>query len=267
MATQPIQLFISHSSQDCELGERLADLVRSALNLPPSAIRCTSVDGYQLPGGADTNEQLKREVHDSVAFIGIVSSDSVRSIYVLFELGARWGAGKHLIPLLAPGTPASALGGPLAGLNALRCDSRAQLHQLLEELASKLGVPLQSGAVFEKHLGLVAATRAPKPQGEPPNTSIAVTSSGKGLLEAHVRVLELLAEAGDEGLSTSSRKYGNVFCLPDSASAVYPYVRGGRAVCRDRARMSSPSLGTSETSWRAARENIRCRTSKWFGRS
>jgi hypothetical protein len=119
-------LFISHSSDDHDVAVALIGLIRSALNLPADVIRCTSVDGYRLPGGADTNAQLKQEVHDAEAF--------------LFELGARWGAGRHLLPLLTPGTPTSTLSGPLAGLNALACDSRGQLQQLVIDLGGLLGI-------------------------------------------------------------------------------------------------------------------------------
>lgn len=139
MATS-IRLFISHSSEDHDVAVGLIGLLRSALNLPAEAIRCTSVDGYRLPGGADTNAQLRQEVHDADAFVGIVSEASVQSSYVLFELGARWGAGRHLLPLLAPGTPASVLAAPLNGLNALSCDSRAQLQQLVIDVGTVLGI-------------------------------------------------------------------------------------------------------------------------------
>lgn len=168
-----IRLFISHSADDSQLVERLVELIRAAMNLPASAIRCSSVDGYRLPGGADTDEQLRHEVHDSEAFIGIVSPASVRSMYVLFELGARWGAGKPLVPILAPGAGVSTLGGPLAGLNALCGDNRAQLHQLLQELGSTLSLSIQSPAVFEKYLNAVAASSGSahlKPDAEPAMT-------------------------------------------------------------------------------------------------
>jgi len=167
-----IQLFISHASDDIELARNVVILVSTALNLAASTIRCTSVDGYRLPAGANTNEQLRQEVHDSVAFIGIVSQASIRSTYVLFELGARWGAGKNLIPLLAHGVSTTSLGGPLSGLNALRADSSAQVHQLVDDLARQLSVRPQSAAVFDRALQAVvgnsaaSSSTAPIPQAD-----------------------------------------------------------------------------------------------------
>ena len=57
-------------------------------------IRCTSLDGFRLAGGANTVTELKREVRDAKAFIGVISPASLDSIFVAFELGARWGFGK-----------------------------------------------------------------------------------------------------------------------------------------------------------------------------
>jgi hypothetical protein len=144
-----IRIFISHSSQDHELVRLLLDLLRSALRLPSGQVRCTSIDGYRLPGGANTHEQLRAEVHDADAFIGVISAHSIKSLYVAFELGARWGAGKPLIPLLAPGVDVSLLGGPLAGLNALRSDSRAQLQQLVGDIAQLLHLSPEPPQVYE----------------------------------------------------------------------------------------------------------------------
>ncbi|MGE3469905.1 MAG: toll/interleukin-1 receptor domain-containing protein [Vicinamibacterales bacterium] len=169
----PIRLFISHSSSDVELATALIDLFRAALNLPPAAIRCTSVDGYRLPAGAKTEDQLRLEVHESEAFVGIVSNGSVRSLYVLFELGARWGAGRSLIPLLAPGVGYDVLGGPLAGFNALRTDSPAQLHQLVADLGNQLGLGPNNPASYQAQLERVLAIPVP--------TAHVVTESLPGL--------------------------------------------------------------------------------------
>jgi hypothetical protein len=172
MATS-IRLFISHSSADVQLASLLIELLRAALNLPSLAIRCTSVDGYRLKGGADTNEQLRLEVHESETFIGIVSTRSLRSLYVLFELGARWGAKRSLVPLLAAGTPPEVLGGPLTGLNALRADNRSQLHQLVSELGVDLGITPEPPAVYQKQIDAILAIQppAPEPTGSPSSQS------------------------------------------------------------------------------------------------
>jgi hypothetical protein len=157
MISSPIRLFISHSAADRDLVERLVELLRSALGLPASQIRCTSVDGYRLPAGADTAEQLRLEVHEATAFVGVISASSLRSLYVAFELGARWGAKRPLFPLLAPGTEPSILEGPLASLNALSSASRAQLHQLISDLSAVLRVKSEEPAVYQRHVEAVLA--------------------------------------------------------------------------------------------------------------
>lgn len=145
----PIDIFISHSSRDISFVEKLIDLLRNALNLSSPKIRCTSVDGYKLPIGADTDEQLRREVHDAKLLIGLITKSSMQSAYVLFELGARWGTGQPMFPLLAYRTDSDILDGPLKGINYLCCDNSAQLHQLIEEIASQLNVHVEKAASFQ----------------------------------------------------------------------------------------------------------------------
>lgn len=156
-----LKLFVSHSSKDVDLVVLLVNLIRSGLNLSANDIRCTSVDGYRLPGGANTMDQIRCEVHDAEAFIGVISTASLDSMYVAFELGARWGAHKHLLPILASGTDPSILAGPLAGMNALRCDSAAQLHQLIADLAKQLGVNAEPAAVLQAQIDQILSFEPP----------------------------------------------------------------------------------------------------------
>jgi hypothetical protein len=152
-----IRLFISHSSKDQELVEKLTELLKNALPLSSSEIRCTTVDGYRLSGGANTNEQIKREVCDAKAFVGLISFAAKDSMYVLFELGARWGSDKHLLPLLAPGVSPDILKGPLSDLNALSCGNSSQLHQLVKDLAAILEIEPEPPQAYQRYIeGILA---------------------------------------------------------------------------------------------------------------
>ena len=123
-----LDVFISHSAKDSDIAEALIALLRASLNLPAERIRCTSVDGYRLPAGVETDEQLKREVRGATCFIALLTPYSLHSAYVLFEMGARWGAKLHLLPFLARGSSTRDLSSPLSGLNALSSASTSQIH-------------------------------------------------------------------------------------------------------------------------------------------
>lgn len=174
MPESNLKLFISHSSKDLVLVEALLKLLRASLNLSAREIRCTSVDGYRLPAGANTNEQLKEEVYSSQTFIGVISNKSIKSMYVVFELGARWGANKPLIPLIAQGTNTSALGGPLTGINALSASSREQLHQLVENIAGQLSITPEPVASYSQIIEEIIAIQSEEEAFE----SIATQTNG-----------------------------------------------------------------------------------------
>src|SRR6266496_2330360 len=50
-----------------------------------------------------------------------------------------------------------ALAGPMAGLNALSCESPAQLHQLVQEVGAVLGVVPASPAVYQAKVDAIAS--------------------------------------------------------------------------------------------------------------
>jgi hypothetical protein len=79
--------------------------------------------------------------------IGILSVKSLGSLYVAFELGARWGAEKPLIPLMAPGFQPDDIKGPLGGKNALAAGSAGQLHDLVVEVGKQLEITFVSAMV------------------------------------------------------------------------------------------------------------------------
>ena len=147
-----IDIFISHSSRDSDLAEALIELLRAAFEIPHEKIRCTSVDGYRLSSGASTDEEIRREVHQCSCFIALLTPSSVQSAYVLFELGARWGARLRCLPLLAKGLRAESLGKPLSSLNSLSCSTTGQIHQFLADVGKAVGRNLYSAAAYDKYV-------------------------------------------------------------------------------------------------------------------
>lgn len=143
-------IFISHSSKDAKIAEALITLLRGALNIPARRIRCTSVEGYRLPVGVSTDDQLRLELRESKLFIALLTPTSLRSQYVLFELGARWGASLPMVPLLAAGAKPDILPDPLRRLNVLSCSVPTQLHQLVQNIAEVFDVEPESPAVYQK---------------------------------------------------------------------------------------------------------------------
>ena len=147
-STTSMRVFISHSDNDVEVAILLIELLQKALNLRSDNIRCTSVDGYRMPGGVSIDGMLRAEVHDAELLIGLITPDSLRSAYVSFELGARWGADKPMIPLLASGASPEDLEGPLSGINALDSRVDGQVYQLLEDVAKYLKLNLDKTSSY-----------------------------------------------------------------------------------------------------------------------
>ncbi len=188
-----IKLFISHSSKDQELAEKLTELAKNALHLSSSEVRCTTVDGYRLSGGAKTNEQLKREIRDSDAFIGLISIAATDSMYVLFELGARWGSDKHLLPLLAPGVSPDILKGPLSDLNALSCGNSSQLHQLVKDLAKILEIQPETPDAYQRYIDGILAI-PPSVDQIPSGGDQAEATSACKLTDVQLQILKAVAD-------------------------------------------------------------------------
>ena len=141
-----MRIFISHSETDTGIATALIDLLETALPLSTGDIRCTSVFGYRLPGGAHIDGTLQSEVTEADLVIAVLTPDALESIYVVFELGARWGSGKPMIPLLASGTKPEDLVDPIRRINALDGHEDDHLSQLVRDAAKYLNVQEREGS-------------------------------------------------------------------------------------------------------------------------
>lgn len=140
-------IFISHSHENTAIAQALLNLLLLAFNISKSQIRCTSVDGFRLHVGANV-DRLKVEIYEARVFIGLITPESIRSVYVLFELGARWGAKRQIMPVLAGGADADILGGPLGNINALSCNEPDQVHQPIDDIAEALKLEKRANYVI-----------------------------------------------------------------------------------------------------------------------
>ena len=169
-----LSIFISHSSKDADLALALIELLKSSLGLVADQIRCSSVDGYRLPVGVNTESQLREEVNAAKIVIGLITPSSLTSAYVVFELGARWGANRFLAPIVA-GVDKGELGAPLGLLNALSAHEEGQLHQLLKDVSEQLGLRLQNTSSYLRNIasvkGLADAITTQAPPSAAPSTS------------------------------------------------------------------------------------------------
>lgn len=156
-----LTLFISHSARDAAIAKALITLFEKSLKISARRIRCTSVDGYRLPVGADTNDVLRTEVFGAKIFIALLTPNSLSSPYVLFELGARWGARRPLFPVLAGGAMPVDLNAPLNALNALSASVPDQVRQLVEDASAALSERLEPISSFSAEVdGVVAAAES-----------------------------------------------------------------------------------------------------------
>lgn len=161
---EAMKIFVSHSSADKLIAEAFVDLLRSALPLTAKDIRCTSVDGYKLPAGTNSDEQLRQEVFESQAFLALLSPSSLQSIYVMFELGARWGTKRYLAPVMVAGVTPSALKAPLSAIHAVSGTSEGDLYQLIETLSERLDVKPEKPAAYVKALKAFVTASNPNVQ-------------------------------------------------------------------------------------------------------
>ncbi len=153
-------LFISHAHKDSDLAARLVDVLQLAFAMPQTEIRCTSLAGHKLRGGMSVSEQIREGVLEAAAVLGIITPNSVESSYVLFELGAAWGAEVRTFPLLAHGSSPEDLPGPLAERHPMALDEHGEVEQLLTELEDILPIERAPANVSAKVEALLKTSSA-----------------------------------------------------------------------------------------------------------
>lgn len=154
------QLFISHAHADQDLALALTRALELGLDVPPDAIRCSSVPGYEIPPGSDFTQALRNDIAGARCVVGIWTANSLASQWCLFELGAAWGLAQRSLFLCQD---EQALRDPPAGFRSIQGSRLTDPHQLrlfLLELERLTGWPARNRLAAERELTLLAQTAA-----------------------------------------------------------------------------------------------------------
>jgi hypothetical protein len=178
-----IDIFVSHSKHDRDLAKAVVELLIEALKIPRTRIRCTSVVGHQLRGGMSIEKKLRQEINASRVFLGLLTPDSLGSVYVMFELGARWGIEKYWYLLKAKGAAVDDLKGPLPAYHVPDASSATDVAQMIEDIGKELAAVPQDFAAFQDKIGTVVKLAARKEQGKPNKSTEGSASLDAGDVE------------------------------------------------------------------------------------
>lgn len=146
-----VKIFFSHSSLDGKLGLAITDLLKAALRLHSDDIRFTSSSLHGLDPGVKVSEELRKEISTVPVFLALLTPNSVQSLYVLFELGARWFQGGLFIPLAA-GQAQQLAKPPLSELHVSNCEDKNSLAAVIETVGRTLSIPPDRPGSYERQL-------------------------------------------------------------------------------------------------------------------
>ena len=126
------RVYISHSREDRDFAIKLRHLLENAgvdsfiseIDISRGMMRWTDI----------TREALEK----SDALIVLVSKSPSKSNWVLFEVGAAWGQGKRIIPLLLPGTDFKDIPQMLQEFQVLPVKSENEAQRAVELITHSL---------------------------------------------------------------------------------------------------------------------------------
>ncbi|MGK7892787.1 MAG: SUMF1/EgtB/PvdO family nonheme iron enzyme [Xenococcus sp. (in: cyanobacteria)] len=138
------RIFISHSHSDEVIADLLIDFLVAAMEISQKDIRCTSDPNHGFKfSPKDINEQLKDDLKNAGALIVIATIDSLKSPWILFEVGSFWTTDKVVAPIVGPGLSFDDLPGPLKGYRSIQIeteDVEFELNELINQLTDKLSL-------------------------------------------------------------------------------------------------------------------------------
>lgn len=144
------RFFISHKETDSVIAKAAVELLLESLDISADDIFCSSVPGHTLKFGATIESQIRDGLREGDVLIALLTKDSIRSTWVLFELGAAWALKGLAIPIMGQGVSYSDLPGSLAqypciSMNEPETKVRSCLDEAIEQISTHLKLKRKTG--------------------------------------------------------------------------------------------------------------------------
>jgi len=126
-------VFLSHSSKDDWVARQLARQIEHA------RASCF-LDVIELEGGDDFERRIKAALQECLELVVLITPAVLDSRYVWVELGAAWGQGKRIVPLLYGLTAAEIQANPNIPVFVKRATLRSlnEADEYLNELRARI---------------------------------------------------------------------------------------------------------------------------------
>ena len=139
------RIFISHSHSDEAISYKLFDFLICVFpDLRDEDILCTADPNSGLSFDSNSiSDQLKTNLKGAEALFALITTDSLRSLWIPFEIGSFWTTEKPIVLILGPDLAPDKLPGPLKGWLCIRIeDDQAfdKLNAVTNQLEQKLNI-------------------------------------------------------------------------------------------------------------------------------
>lgn len=150
------KVFISHASKDKQYVKEIVDLLIK-IGLNEKQIFCSSLSGYDIPGGKDIFEFLREQFNKfNLHVFYIHSNNYYDSSYCLNEMGAAWVLKNSCTSILLPGFKVEDMKGVVnknevaIKLDCEEIELKDKLNQLYDTITDEFALRKKSESLWEQ---------------------------------------------------------------------------------------------------------------------
>lgn len=253
------KLFISHSAKDSPYVKALVELLED-IGMPESAIICTSVPGYGIPGGQKIYDWLREQFSScDLLVVYVLSENYYGSAACLNEMGAAWLAKTEDRLVLLPGFEFSDIRGCVdsskvgISLGGESDELKMRLGELKDKLILDFDLQRLGDSRWERHRDAFIAKV----------DSIAFQKSGTGGMrvsqeEPNRYSYRGVSVAGSEFPDPFSVDAGilAVYAAKDDGSITHLSTMGGESISAGGYEFVNPDTPRQEARWMEALDTL-----------